>query len=152
MNSRDIIKAELFKVAYVHSYGKAGLYGEIVAWCLANRVRRNMGNWLEVIANVSKYQASEPDSTPYPPNVWEPNVVKLLHAIDDIYDNAGLDQSNGGLYWCFTENGANEWFRENVIANDDLSVTATQNSLRVWGPKKTIGAPYDPRFTHQGRW
>jgi hypothetical protein len=152
VRSQDIIKAKLFEVAWRESNGKAGLYGEIIAWCLANRVRRNMGTWAEVLANVPKYRANEPDPSADMPNLWEPNVVKLLQAIDDIYDNAGLDHSNGGIYWCFTEKGANPWFKENVMDNKEYSVKAIQNSLKVWGEAVIIGKTYDPRMLVQRGW
>lgn len=142
MRSSDYIKAKLFEVAYQESNGKAGIYGIIIAHCLANRVRRNMGTWQEVLANVPKYRANEPDPAPACPPIWEPQTQMLLQAVDAIYENSGQDHSNGGLYWCMTEKGSNEWFRDFVIKNH--SVTAIQNSLKVWGEKTIIGKEYDP--------
>lgn len=149
MRPADIIKAKLFETAWRESNGKAGLYGEIIARCLANRVKRNMGGWVEVLANVPKYRANEPDALPDMPNLWDPNVVKLMQAVDDIYDNAGLDDSNGGLFYCFTAKGANAWFKEHVIGNKQYSVKATQIDLKVWGEATIIGKPYDPRMAGQ---
>jgi hypothetical protein len=141
MRSSDYIKAKLFEVAYQESNGKAGIYGIIIAHCLANRVRRNMGTWAEVLANVPKYRANEPDPTSAFPNLWEPQVQMLLQAVDGVYENNGNDLSNGGLYYCMTEKGTNDWFRDFVKG---YSVTAIQNSLKVWGEKTIVGKEYDP--------
>jgi hypothetical protein len=145
MRPQDLIKAKLFDTAWRESNGKAGLYGEIIARCLANRVRRNMGTWAEVLSNVAKYRANEPDPLPEMPNLWEPSVLKLLSAVDEIYENAGLDSSNGGIWYIFTERGVNEWFKTFVIDSGQYSVTAIQNSLKVFGEKTIIGKSYDPR-------
>ena len=142
MRSADYIKSKLFEVAYRESNGKAGTYGIIIAHCLANRVRRNMGTWAEVLTNVPKYRASEPDPVSDFPPLWEPLVQMLLQAVDGIYENSGNDLSNGGLYYCMTEKGTNEWFRDYVIKGH--SVTAIQNTLKVWGEKTTIGKEYSP--------
>ena len=151
MRSADVIKVQLFLTAYRESNGKCGLYGEIVAWCLANRVRRNMGTWVETLANVPKYRANEPDPVPDMPNLWDPNVVKLMQAVDGIYNNAGLDHSNGGLFYCFTEKGTSPWFREFVIEGKEYACTAMQNSLKCWGEKTVVGKAYDPRMAG-ARW
>ena len=105
-----------------------------------------MGSWSEVLANVPKYRGNEPEPTPDVPNLWEPNTSKLLQAVDDCYDNSGLDPSNGGLFYLFTERGVNDWFKEFVIGNPQYSVSAIQNSLKCWGEVKTVGKPYDPRM------
>jgi len=139
MRAQDVIKAQLFLTAWKESGGKAGIAGEIIARCLANRVRRNMGNWPEVLLNVPRYRANEPEPLPDMPNLWDPQVMRLMQQIENVYDNAGEDPSNGGLYWCFTERGANPWFKEFVIGSDKLAVTAIQNSLKVWGEKTMIG-------------
>jgi hypothetical protein len=140
VRSSDYIKVRLFETAYRESHGKAGIYGLIIAHCLANRVRRNMGTWLEVLANVPKYRANEPDPS-LEPNLWEPQTQMLLQEVDAIYENAVEDKSNGGIYWCFTEKGANDWFRDFVI--NTYAVTAMQNGLKVWGEKTVIGKPPD---------
>lgn len=139
MTSADYIKMKLFEVALRESNGKAGIYGLIIARCLANRVRRNMGTWLEVLANVPKYHANEPLPSADLPNLWQPQVQMLLQGIDDVYENRGIDPANGGLYWCFTENGMNEYFRESLMKPN--AVTAIQNSLKVWGEPTVIGKP-----------
>ena len=138
MRSADYLKMKLFETAWRESGGRAGIYGVMVAWCLANRVRRNMGTWLEVLQNVPRYRAAEPDVTGEFPRLFEPAVQMLLHAVDDIYDNRGEDKSNGGLYWSFTELGANDWFKEFIIGGE-YSVTAIQNSLKIWGEKIIMG-------------
>lgn len=136
----------LFEAGYKESGGKCGLYGEIVCWCLANRVRRHMGNWSEVLTNIPKYRANEPPPVPEIADLWNPQVQKLMQEIDNIYDNAGEDKANGGIYWIFTERGVTDWFREFVINNKSLSCTAIQNSLKVYGEATIIGKDYDPRM------
>ena len=150
MRSQEYLKMKLFEFGFRESGGKCGLYGEIVCWCLANRVRRNMGSWVEVFQNVPKYRANEPEPTPEFPNLWEPQTQKLLQSVDDIFENAGLDHSNGGLFYCFTSRGSNDWFREFVIGGKGYSVTAIQNELKVWGEATVIGKSYDPRMAGQG--
>jgi hypothetical protein len=145
MTSSEYIKCKLFETAYKESNGKAGIYGLIIAHCIANRVRRQMGTWSEVLANVPKYRANEPEPTSEP-NLWEPQTQMLLQGVDAVYDNSTEDKANGGLYYCFTELGANDWFREFVIKS--YANVATQNSLKVWGEKTMIGKPPDLKMAN----
>jgi hypothetical protein len=105
-----------------------------------------MGTWAEVLTNVSKYRANEPDPLPDMPSLWDPNIVKLMQIVDDVYDNAGFDTSNGGLYYMFTEKGCNDWFQDFVVKNKEYSVVSVQNSLKVWGEITVIGRSYNPRI------
>jgi hypothetical protein len=138
VRSSEYIKSKLFEVAYRESDGKAGVYGEIIAWSIANRVRRGMGNWIEVLKNVPRYRAAEPISDDFP-DLWNPQVTRLLQSVDSIYENQGEDLSHGGIYYAMTEKGVNDWFKEFVIDSGNFNKCAIQNSLCVWGEKKLIG-------------
>ena len=67
---------------------------------LANRVRIGWGNYLQVIEGVPKFMAENELPDLHYPSLWEPAFVKLLHAVEGIFDGSVPDESSGALYWC----------------------------------------------------
>jgi hypothetical protein len=52
------------------------------------------------------------------PTIWQPDFVKLLHAIDGIYDGSTKDLSNGALYWGDLNHIERTWFKELIGAEN----------------------------------
>lgn len=133
MKSSDVIKCQLFLTSWRESQGAGHLTGEMIAWALANRVRKGMGNWQEVLTSVERYRAHEiPPSNDFP-NLWEPHVVKLMQQVDNVYDNLGRDLANGGMFYCFSEREIVPWFKQAVIESGDYSRKACMNSFVIFG-------------------
>jgi hypothetical protein len=83
---------------------------------LMNRVRVGWGNILQVIDSAPKFMAeNELPPLEHPP-LWEPAFVKLLHAVDGIYDGSIPDASHGALYWGDLGRIERAWFQEKVVA------------------------------------
>ncbi len=67
---------------YGQLYGGGHLAGTLVMQALANRVRRGFGSYLQVLESVPLYMAEHEMPPLKYPSLWEPNFVKLLHAVD----------------------------------------------------------------------
>jgi hypothetical protein len=133
LSQSNVIKSLLAITAWREAGHLGGhLSSEIVAWCIANRVRRGFGNWTEVLENIPQYRASDDPLLTTLPNLWEPGFIRLLQDIDHIYDNVGPDLSNGGVYWAETNKSVNEWFKANVINTTEHKRCASMNALVVW--------------------
>lgn len=133
MKGSDVIKSQLFISAWREVKGQGHLAGEMVAWCFANRVRRGMGNWAEVLANIDRYRAHDIPKSEEFPNLWDAHAVKLMQAVDNVYDNLGKDLANGGMFYCFSEQEVRPWFKDAVLDNHDYKRTAAMNSLIIFG-------------------
>lgn len=91
------------------------LAGQMVMNVIANRTRCGWGSWLDVIERIPSYMA-ESELPPLKfPSVWEPNFVKLLHAVDAAYDGSLQDLSKGALYWCDLNNIGRDWFLQKIV-------------------------------------
>ena len=105
---------------------------------LANRVRCGWGNWLQVIDGIPTFMAENELPELKHPSVWEPAFVKLLHAVDGIYDGSATDLSHGGLFWGELNHIERPWFREKIIAarKEDGAPqharVSDMNSLSFW--------------------
>ena len=112
----DFIKSKLVEIGW--RFGKPyGGYkaGVLVMHTLANRVRVGWGSWLQVLDAVPKYMAENELPPMEYPSLWEPAFVKLLHAVEGIYDGSHLDDSHGALYWCDLSRIERPWFQEKII-------------------------------------
>jgi hypothetical protein len=47
--------------------------------------------------------------------VWDAGFIKLLHAVDGVYDGSTPDMSKGALYWCDLAHIERAWFKEKVV-------------------------------------
>jgi hypothetical protein len=107
----------------------------IILGCLANRQKLGWGTYLDILKGVPKFSATlvQPNRDLYP-DIWSPNFVKLLHAVDGVYDGSIGDPALGGLYWCDLRAGisgiTNPWFRDKIL--NSHRVCANQNSFTVF--------------------
>jgi len=110
------IQAKLVEMAW--RFGKRyGGYkaGVLVMHTLGNRVRAGWGNWLQVLDSVPKFMAeNEMPPLEHPP-LWDPAFVKLLHAVEGVYDGSIPDESSGALYWCDLSQIERPWFAEKIV-------------------------------------
>ena len=113
----DFQKAQLVLTAWKHGHEFGGhLASCMVMSCIANRQRLGWGNWLDIIEGIPAKAATleQPTGTP---SVWEPNMVRLLHEVEAIYDGS-KDYANGAVYWADTAKPiTNPWFQEKILNN-----------------------------------
>ena len=113
----DYQKAYLVTVGWLHGKEYGGhLASCMVMNCIANRVRCGWGSWLEVIERIPLFAAEEKQPIGFP-QIWEPQFVRLLHEVDLIFDNSGVDYSKGALYWCDLRRVERQWFKDKILAN-----------------------------------
>lgn len=114
-------------------YAGGHLAGQMVMHCIANRVRCGWGSWLEVISRIPLFMA-ENEMPPLDfPSVWNGAFVKLLHAVDGIYDGAATDLTKGALYWGDLNHIERQWFKERVMGDHDAHPrVADMNALSFW--------------------
>jgi hypothetical protein len=65
------------------------------------------------------------------PLLWDPVFIKLLHAVEGVFDSSSPDLSNGAVYFVdLAEPVTNPWFQEKIL--DHLEIhrrVADLNSL-----------------------
>jgi hypothetical protein len=100
---------------FCKSYTGGHVAGSLVMHTLMNRVRIGWGNLLQVIDGVPKFMAeNELPPLEHPP-LWDAAFVKLLHAVDGIYDGSVPDASHGALYWGDLNRLERSWFKEKIV-------------------------------------
>ena len=105
----------------------------IILGCLANRQKLGWGNFLEILKGVPKFSATlELPNRDKFPDIWNPNFVRLLHAVDSVYDGSMPDPAFGGVFWATLPNVDNPWFIEKVLNNPVHSVCANQGPFTVF--------------------
>lgn len=118
------IQAKLVEMGWrwATTYNGGYLAGVLVMNTIANRVRCGHGSWLEVIDNIPKYMAeNEMPAFKHPP-IWENNFVKLLHAVDGVFDGSTSDLSKGALYWGDLAHIERPWFKSLITAVNPIIV------------------------------
>ena len=127
MQYDNYIKAKLVDYIYCHCGHNNALNGlKAHAFNLRNRVQNGWGSWLEVIEHADDYAGNEKITNPSPTGndvLW----IKLLSAIDSIYDYSEPDKlcsglagtTEGlrvvsGLYVVDFQGPVRQWFRDNV--------------------------------------
>ena len=115
-----------------HTYGNHQV-AVMIMGCLANRQKLGWGNYLDILKNLPKFSSTNelPNRDKFP-DVWEANFVRLLHAVDAVYDGSMPDPAMGGLYWADLKNVTSAWFQEKVIDNPVHSICANQNSFTIF--------------------
>jgi hypothetical protein len=99
---------------------------------VANRVRLGHGSWLDVITNVPKYMAENEMPPLVYPSVWEPAFVKMLHAVEGIYDGSAIDKSNGATYWADLQLIERKWFKDLLAqTNEPLDADGSEQRLKT---------------------
>lgn len=109
----------------------------MVLGCLANRQRLGWGSFLEVLQKVPKFSATveQPNRDKWP-DLWNPEFIKLLHAVDGVYDGSVPDPALGGLYWADLSKGikgiTNPWFREKILNSPQHPAVANQGPFTLF--------------------
>jgi hypothetical protein len=137
----DFNKAKLVEMGwrFGQSYGGGYLAGQMVMSTIANRARCGWGSWLDCMQRVPLYMAESELPPLVYPSVWEGAFVKLLHAVEGIYEGSITDLSKGALYWGDLGKIERDWFKTKIIdavnAETGLRVhqrVADMNSLSFW--------------------
>jgi hypothetical protein len=124
----NFVKSQLVAYGwrYGQLYGGGHLAGTLVMQALANRVRRGFGSYLQVLESVPNYMAEHEMPPLKYPSLWEPNFVKLLHAVEGIYSGSATDMTlgatmidnkprTGGLYFGLLNKIERPWFKTQII-------------------------------------
>jgi hypothetical protein len=114
----DFIKANLVSMGwrFSQSYTDTGhIAGQMIMHTLANRVKCGWGSWLQIVDRVPAFMAEKELPKLEHPSVWDAGFIKLLHAVDGIYDGSIPDLSKGALYWCELSRIENPWFKEKIV-------------------------------------
>ncbi len=125
------------------SYGGGHLAGQMVMQVIMNRVRLGWGPLLRMIDVVPDYMAENELPPLVHPSLWEPTFVKLLAAVEGIYDGSVQDMTrgnefsigtgkpkSGALYFCALDKVERPWFKNLIAATDP--VTGLKQHNRVW--------------------
>lgn len=83
--------------------------------CLANRVKKGWGAWLDVLDSIPKYAANT-DVPTGTPAIWEPQFIHLLHDVEAIYDST-QDHAKGATYWADTRYITTPFFVNKILSN-----------------------------------
>ncbi len=101
---------------FSQSYVGAGhIAGQMIMQTLMNRVRAGWGSVLQVIDRIPNHMAENEIPPLVHPSIHEPTFVKLLQAVDGVFDGAINDLSKGALYWGSLNRIEREWFREKIV-------------------------------------
>jgi hypothetical protein len=113
----DYCKAKIveFGWRYAKAYTGGHLAGQLVMHTILNRVRCGWGSHLQVIDSFSKYIAENEVPPLVHGSIWDPAFVKLLHAVEGIFDGSATDMSKGALYFGDLGHIERDWFREKII-------------------------------------
>lgn len=136
LKGTDFIKSLLLERAWMEAHVLGGVRPmQMVAQCLANRVRLGWGTWSYVLSSMAKYSAYDAP-TLLLPDPGDPTFTKLLPSIDAIYDNTFEDLVKGGVFWCdlgalSASRMVNSWFETNVMSNQDR-VKTVMGTFAVW--------------------
>lgn len=120
LRQEDFLKSHLVTTAwrFAKEYG-GHLPAHMIMCCLANRVRLGWGTWAEILDRIPNF-AAENDMPPVSyPDIWEPAFIKLLHAVDGVYDGSTKDLSNGALYWADLRRVERTWFKDKIMSQPD---------------------------------
>jgi hypothetical protein len=148
----DFVKGVLVQYGwrFGQSYGGGHLAGQMVMQVIANRVRLGWGTWLRMLDRVPDYMAENSLPELVHPSVWEPAFVKLLAAVDGIFDGSVPDMTrgnefpgvngpkSGALYFCALNNIQRPWFKDNIV--DAVNpLTGQRQHQRVWTMNNLVG-------------
>jgi hypothetical protein len=140
MQNSDVVRALLVMEAWSEGRKFGGATAsEAIAWCLANRVRSGMSDWMSVLRDADKYKQGVPAEWDYP-NMWDAGFITLSQNINDIYDNRGRDISCGGLFYAKSDEPMSDWFKDNIVKNPTLGITMQSSGLIIYGGR---GLPAD---------
>jgi hypothetical protein len=126
----DLLKGQLVMYGWLHGKEHGGhLAAEAIMSVIANRVRAGWGTWLDVLAQAPSRSATLEQPTGIP-DIWSPGMVRLLHAVEGIYEGSAKDLSHGAMYFADSTKIDNPWFKDKILG--DLSThrkVADMNAL-----------------------
>jgi len=138
----QFIKGQLIAYGwrYGQLYGGGHLAGTLVMQALVNRVRRGFGSYLQVLESVPLYMAENELPPLKYPSLWEPNFVKMLHAVEGIYSGSAQDMTqgqtvidnkpkSGGLYFGLLNKIERPWFRDLINATNPITGLRIHNRV-----------------------
>ena len=141
----DYIKAKLIEMGwrFGQSYSGGHMAGQLVMQTIANRVRAGWGTWLQVIDNIPNYMAENELPPLVHPHVQEPAFIKLLQAVDGIFDGnvpdgtlSSLERAmgkKGAIYWGDLARIERAWFLDKIVrAPENHDRIANINGLTFW--------------------
>jgi hypothetical protein len=134
----DVVKTQLvltgWRFGQLYSAGFIG--AQMVMSTIANRVRAGWGSYLVVIERIPLHMAENELPPLKYPSLWEPDFVKLLHAVEGVFEGSAHDMSAGALYWGELNKIERGWFKEHIIdqVNEETGLRrhpliASMNSL-----------------------
>lgn len=101
----------------------------LIMHCLANRFRKGWGTWLDILNSIPKYSAElvQPNRD-RSPDIWEPSFIRLLHAVDGVYDGSTPDITKGSTYWCDTRRIETDFFKDKILKQPQLYMRAVESN------------------------
>lgn len=108
LTSRDYVKSMLLDIAWFEASSLGAVTPmQMVAQCLANRVRLGWGSWSEVFSRIytpgphamTRTRILDRLMVRQSPNIADPRFTQMLAHVDRIYDNTAEDLAKGGTYW-----------------------------------------------------
>jgi hypothetical protein len=148
----DYVRSQLVSYGwrFGQSYGGGHLAGQMVMQVIANRVRAGWGSWLRMLDCVPDYMAENVLPELVHPSVWEPTFVRLLAAVEGIYDGSVQDMTrgnefsnqgkikSGALYFCALNKVERPWFK-NAILEATNPITGLKVHEKVWNMNNLAG-------------
>jgi len=133
LKQESYIQARLVELGwrFGQSYSGGHIAGEMVMSAIANRVKCGWGAWLPVLDGIPQFMAENELPPLKHPSVWEPAFVKLLHAVEGIYDGSAPDKSKGGLYWGDLARIERPWFKKNIIEAVNPTIPQDGSGLQL---------------------
>lgn len=142
----DYVKGRLVEMGwrFGQSYTGAGghVAGEMIMSTLANRTRIGWSSWLQTFDRIPQHMAEAEMPPLVHPSIWEPNFMKLLQAVDGIFDGSVPDKSHGALYWGDLAKIERPWFLEKIVQGKTLNFEGVEipahqrvaniNGLNFW--------------------
>ena len=139
----DMLRSREFVISLLlrESWSAASYLGgvkpiEMVAQCIANRVRLGWGSWHDVLDDLPIYSSLDPARAiadrPRLPASNDPRFLMLLSAMDKVYDNSGENLVGAGVFWADVTKLSHAWFISNVVNGSDHRRVAQNGTLVVW--------------------
>lgn len=114
----DFVRSKLVEVGwrFGQAYQGGHICGQMVMAVIANRQKCGWGNWLNIIDGIPSFMAeAELPPLKYPQTLWDGAFVKLLHAVDGIFEGSAQDLSKGALYFADSNKIERPWFKEKIL-------------------------------------
>lgn len=148
LTEREYAKALLLDLAWFEAHHLGGFHAmQMVAQCVANRVRSGFGDWCQVISEIyvpGRYYLQSSHLIDRllarrHPDTGDPTFKRMLVLVDQIYNNTAPDLVKGAYYWgdlsLAVESYWDKIFLAEIVGNKkDFQRTAQLANFCVWGP------------------